>query len=629
MVSTQFKFSRAGGPTRRLVFTELPSWSELAPKIEFFYDIPLSKIGVAYVDSEGDEVTVSSEDELQDFYTNFHKPSGSDTIKFIVQDLRSLRSSLHSPSNVTSEQPPNVNYRNTFGGTETIPMVYEVEDDWQRLSGLPRGLGGIFGRDADGLFGDLESPTAFIEVLDSDVSSINKDTEVPADTTMESDLRSSVATPAKDKGKGKVHKEMQPSVEDDVSSAGSVFVEETNVKFPVHVLDVGTEGMIEPVLVDVDAHPGVDSPHSTVVPVQAESTPIDTKKPILPDELTKQTIVNQNDIASDPPLPSIDSEHPPRSASLANDVATLLNTFSSVLSAHPELSEGIRNITRNATNGTYWSAHREAVSRAAEEYRRSITEEGTKAAEDIRRAAEEEAGRRVADALGGFVRLFEDMSTTPGPRDSANPQPNVADASAQPTAVDFGDLNSTHSVPPPLAHESTPPPRRRPFSWGRHPHHADFMPPPPGPFPPPPHGPLHHGPSHHGRYGRFGPPPIIREPQAPFAPPLGPPHRAHWGSPFWGPPPPPPPPPPHSAGTSPFNSPFRRRGPNASSPQADEPSFADTTATWGPGPSTTPSPTELRAKVEIAKQNYKREKEMYRRAREERKAAEAKQAAKT
>jgi hypothetical protein len=36
----------------------------------------------------------------------------------------------------------------------------------------------------------------------------------------------------------------------------------------------------------------------------------------------------------------------------------------------------------------------------------------------------------------------------------------------------------------------------------------------------------------------------------------------------------------------------------------------------------------MRAKVEIAKQNYKREKEMFRRAREERKAAEQKQGTK-
>lgn len=623
MVSTQFKLSKPGGQTRRIHFFQLPSWLALASKIGSLYDIPIEKIGVAYVDSDGDEVTVSSDDELQDFYANCYKPS--ETIKLAVQDLRSLRNSQHSASNPVSETPQKANYRNTFGGNDTIPMVYEVEDDWQRLSGLPRGLGGIFGGEPDGLFGNLESPAAYIEVLDSDVSSINKDTEIAANTTMDSDLRSSLATPVtnKGKGKGKAREEMQPSVSDDISSTGSVLVEESNVKFPVHVLDVGTEGMMEPRLVDTSAHPGVDSPHSTIFPIQAESTPIDPTKPILPTEFTKKTTEPAD---TDPPLPSIDSErasHP----SFTNDVASFLNTLSSVLSSHPELSEGIRNITRNATNGTYWSAHRDAVSRAAEEFRRSATEEGSKAAEDVRRAAEEEAGRRVADALGGLISMFGDMSTAVrGARDSANPPPNAADASAQPTAVDFGDLNSTNSVPPPVAREGTPPPHRR-FNSGP-------RPPRPGSYPP--QDPFSTRPPPRGRYGRFGPPLHIHDPQVPFAPPLGPPHRAHWGSPFWAPPPPPPPPPPpHSAesprGPPPFHSPFGRSGPNASSsPRAEQPSFTDTTGTWGPspGPSTTPSPTELRAKVEVAKQHYKREKEMYRRAREERKAAEAKLAKK-
>ncbi|KZP04688.1 hypothetical protein FIBSPDRAFT_667278, partial [Athelia psychrophila] len=55
-----------------------------ASKIQSLYDIPVDKVGVSYIDSDGDEVTFSSEDELQDFYAT-QQPN--QTIKLAVQDL--------------------------------------------------------------------------------------------------------------------------------------------------------------------------------------------------------------------------------------------------------------------------------------------------------------------------------------------------------------------------------------------------------------------------------------------------------------------------------------------------------------------------------------------------------------
>jgi len=485
MSFTQFKLTKSGGLTRRIQFpgTEPPSWFTLASKIESLYDIPIEKIGVAYIDNDGDEVTLSSEDELQDFYAAAHKPS--DTVKLVVQDLGSLRDSQHlSSSKPGSITPQNTNYRNTFGGPDAVPMSYEVEDDWQRL---PHGLGELFGRhnisDSDGFFGAPDSPHAFIEVLDSDANSIVKDAENAADTTMESDLLSSLGTPIA-KGKGKSLAEMQPSVSDDVSSTGSVLVEETPVKLPIHVLNVANEGMLEPVLVDVSpSHPGIDSPGKTSTSIQIESTPV-AVPPNLPAEKgkveTTTRAIPAEEEAADPPLPTVDSaQTTTHSVSLTSDVAAFLTSLSRVFSSHPELSEGLRNITRNTTNGTYWSAHRDAVSRAAEELRRSATEQSGRAAGELR-VAEEEAGRRVAEALGGFMRLFGDMAAGVRGNEGRGTPNGGPDASTQPTTVDYGDMNSTNFVPPPWAGDGTPP-LGRPFSWGA----SERFPPPPGAPPPP------------------------------------------------------------------------------------------------------------------------------------------------
>lgn len=590
MSSAIFKLTRPGGITRRIQFPNLPNWFALASKIESLYEVPIEKVGVAYIDSDGDQVTISSEDELQDFYALPRKQN--ETIKLSVQDLGSLRSSTNMSSNRASEIPQGA-YRNTFGGP-THDAEFEVDGDWQRL---PSSFAGLFGaRDAlsEPYPHDPESPQhAYIEVLESDANSTaHRDAPSDADNTLDSRFLATIT--AMNNSKGKARADMQPSVSDDLNSTGSVVVEDDHVKYPVHVLDVGGEGMVEPNSAEVaPAHPGIDSPHSTVTPIVAESTPIATAKATLGAD------------AEDPPLPSVDPDHP--APSLVGDVAALLKTLSTVFSSHPELSERLREITRNTTNGSYWATHREAVSRAAEEIRRSATEETGRATEELRRTTEEEAGRRVADAIGGFMRMFGgDMSAAP----QATGGTATADASAQPTTVDYGE-----AIPPPAGGET--PPLSRGFSW------ATFGPPPPGGLPPfgrpPPGGPHRHR----------GPP----GPHGPFGPPLGPPHRAHWGSPFWaGPPPPPPPPPPHGPEGGPRGGPpgphggrhgghhggrgggKRHWGPHG----PNDPSFAPPWAESSSGPN--PSAAELRERVEIAKQNYKREKELYRRARDERRA---------
>lgn len=109
-----------------------------------------------------------------------------------------------------------------------------------------------------------------------------------------------------------------------------------------------------------------------------------------------------------------------------------------IVSSHPEIGEALRNITRNTTNGTYWAGHREALSQAAAEFQRS-----TEAlAEEGRRAVEEDAGRRVAEALAGVLRIFS-QTQVPTP---VQPSPNATTANVR-TSSDPHPRPQTPPVP--------------------------------------------------------------------------------------------------------------------------------------------------------------------------------------
>jgi hypothetical protein len=74
----QFKFTK-DGITRRVAFTQLPSWLEMAAKLESLYSIPVEHVAVSYTDVDGDEVTLSSQEELEDYYR-----ADSETMPFDV-----------------------------------------------------------------------------------------------------------------------------------------------------------------------------------------------------------------------------------------------------------------------------------------------------------------------------------------------------------------------------------------------------------------------------------------------------------------------------------------------------------------------------------------------------------------
>ncbi|KAH9937274.1 uncharacterized protein B0H18DRAFT_969870 [Fomitopsis serialis] len=315
----RFKLTKPpDGLTRRITFDTPPSWAELATKIEGLYHIPRRH--------DGDEVTLSSEGELQDFYRTLPPgaPGESKVAKFAVLDLGAER---NKPLPAT---PRSSNYRNTGG-------------DWQERRGtLAR---------EEAAAAAAEDKQDAVTIADSEMT----------DSTPRASTVSSGS-----------------------STASIVGGSADPKKYPIHV-------------VDLNAATGEDISE------------------------TRRTLSTASRAVTPPkPATNLARRHPAAASShqlsLTTDVANLFNTLSNVVASHPELSENVRTIVRNATNGTYWQAHRHSVARTADSFRLSVQTTGNtrESTPEARRAQEEAAGRRVAEAIANVVRTIGDvrLSTT-------------------------------------------------------------------------------------------------------------------------------------------------------------------------------------------------------------------------
>jgi hypothetical protein len=555
MAPIQFKLSKPDGLTRRLTFQGVPTWVDLAAKISGLYSIPSDKLGVSYIDTDGDEVTLSSQEELEDFYQASYQPPQA--IKFVVQDLRSLREAHVSASNALPETPrTSVHTRNTFGGFQ-VPLTFEVDGEWEKLGGLP--------------FLRPESDR-FIELAAS-VSNGSSDSDAESVEDVQEGLN-------QDKGKYKAY---QASV---VSSTGSVLAENTPRKHPVHVYDRSNQNIHSSSRTSSRAstfcavpsvplmEPNQTAPQNADAPeTNKDNSPLDTSH--------TATAAGEQD-AADPPLPSLDQSTNP---SLTNDVADLFTALTNIFTLNPDLTEKLRIVVENARNGVYWTAHREAIARAADEV--------TRTAPEIRRNVEEEAGRRVAEALGGILRAFGDGPSGPASAETSaaisvpstsTPAPKApAPLSWAPRNAPSQSENATswYGLPPqwgPFGRRTPPPGPPGPHWGGGHPHH-------------PPHPPHHR---HGWAWGPGGPP---RGPHGPGVPPPPP------GAPGIPPPPPGVPGAPRPPGAPPVPPPAPR--PPRAGPMLRSSS--------GEAQST---PQEMRAQVDAARAQYKLEKEKYRQERE-------------
>ncbi|KAF9502375.1 hypothetical protein BDN71DRAFT_1437965 [Pleurotus eryngii] len=468
---TTFKLTKRDGFTRRITFPSWPDWQTLAQKIESLYNIPFDNIGVSYVDNDGDEVTLSSQEELEDYRFTTYEPGK--LAKFIVQDISAQLMEEKS----LPETPRASDARNTFGADGLVYTV-GIEDDWQPNIFIPKGP----------LMSGSTTPHAYVETVDDSEPAVPAPPSQHKASSASSLVSSSqFGTVKSSADKGKSRANSQPPVpprsealgsdSDGMSSTVSLLAEDSPAKQPVHVYNrCGSTSNKSGFHVPSSSSRAPTS-RGDVTPVQAESTPKVLAQSLnLEHRRTPDTTPPTNS-APDPPLPSIES------LSLSNDVALLLNNLTSAFSSHPELAKSLRQIVQNASNGAYWVAHREAITNAAQELVRS--------AEATGRAAEEEAGRRVAEAVGGIVKSLADAT-------SGIATTNSADAS-----------NTTTSARParPLESGYAPWQRHRwapswqgglqPFGFAysrpRWPDMGMFGPPPPHhghdhsrPFPPPP-----------------------------------------------------------------------------------------------------------------------------------------------
>jgi Wiskott-Aldrich syndrome protein len=113
------------------------------------------------VDSDGDEVTLSSEEELRDFYNSNvdNAIRGNQLIRFRVVQLGSIRD---TDNFMELTSPPQSSTRNTFG--RPTPLVF-VDNDH-----LP--FNDIF--ISSPLDREMDSPHAFVEVVDDDMNKENE-----------------------------------------------------------------------------------------------------------------------------------------------------------------------------------------------------------------------------------------------------------------------------------------------------------------------------------------------------------------------------------------------------------------------------------------------------------------------
>jgi Wiskott-Aldrich syndrome protein len=533
---------------------------------------------VSYVDSDNDEITVSSDEELQDFYSMSHKEG--QVIKFAVVDLHTSQNNAGKPLEF-----PSLN-RNPFDGD-----TFEFVGEWERF---PTGF--VAEEDSP-----KSGPHAFVEVLSSSNSVANDLThqmDAGADTD---DGHSTVQPPSLNKGKGR-------SLSFGAASITSVLGEETSHKHPIHVFDHNSRK---------DGKGNNFDNSSAYIHAAAQSTPKVQAKDIDDNRDTQETPKPSQIVeVDDPPLPSLD-ESPPSatSPSLVQDLASLVCDAAQAVSSHPELSEGLRNIGRNISSGTYWTTYREALSN---------TVNGTSnpsATEERRQVKEEAAIRRLTDIVDNFFRTLSEV-----PAGTEEGAPNIDENQSR-------DESFPH-VSPPWYRPRGPLGR---MSGRRSHHHGHF--PPFGPFPHDPYAPgsdNRHGMPHHGLPGFSRPrsfpshpvPPPPPPPHAPAGPPasyrassskddhgsLAPPPPEKIGPSFSAPVNPPPNIPPPSGSPTAISAPSinnRRQsyqGYVASLPISDE------------QPHSQPhmSAQELRAQVEAAKRVYRAEKDRYRQERDRR-----------
>lgn len=230
MASIKFKLSKAGRETRILKFPIPPNWGPLSTRISSYFDIPADKVAVSYEDNDGDMVTMSSQEELVDYFANWRGENGNE-VRFMVIDLRELRAARGEAAG----NAEHLRDGSAAGGYPTMgdTLFFDIQEDWQNLSGSH-----LFGGN-DNSGTPEEQPHAFLEVIESDVSGSKKTSEHTP-----SNPPSRAQSQFDNKGKGRAFASV--TIQSIGTSEASVVDEDAPPKPAVHVYDVSDAGGLSP-----------------------------------------------------------------------------------------------------------------------------------------------------------------------------------------------------------------------------------------------------------------------------------------------------------------------------------------------------------------------------------------------
>ncbi|CAJ0915465.1 1605_t:CDS:2 [Entrophospora sp. SA101] len=82
--------------------TDSPNWLDLERQIRTLFQIPALKINVFYIDEDGDEITVSSDLELEEILKQFTYNNKNKPIKLVVTTIETSDTSTISTTNVVT-----------------------------------------------------------------------------------------------------------------------------------------------------------------------------------------------------------------------------------------------------------------------------------------------------------------------------------------------------------------------------------------------------------------------------------------------------------------------------------------------------------------------------------------------
>ncbi|KAF8516698.1 hypothetical protein BU17DRAFT_50673, partial [Hysterangium stoloniferum] len=369
---------------RLVTFHDAPTWEVLSNRIEELYGIPARRVGVAYMDRQvkdrRDEITISTNQELQEYYTTI-PPVSTHAIKFTVRILGVPRP------------------RST--ATAKVPLFDMADEEWQRVPlsvFTPTG----YPLPHDDAVNPHRSSTAYVETVEDEVEARGDDQPSSSESEPEQ-LHGDEGFFNVEGDEDKHSKHDVDSVASSYSAASSVVsVLNNNLpdKQPVHVYDFDGDRR-KPA---VSERP--EDPATPIIVYHHSPAPVEDLS------------------AENPPLTSTfgtaPAPAPTPAPSLTNDVATLLTALTDAFNTHSELSEGLRNIVHNASQGVYWNNAqemrdtlindaldaRDTVMREVAQARDSVMNDAARTVEGVASQAHDEAGRRVAEALGGIFRAL-------------------------------------------------------------------------------------------------------------------------------------------------------------------------------------------------------------------------------